>query len=303
MPSGVDPDLGAAVTFLRCDPALTRIGLASQGGSSIIVESRREQGLWTIIADPEQPGVAKSVCAVLQSLLGFELRRQGALFAHAAAVALNGRVCALLGETAQGKSSLAHLLARKLGAGHVADDLLVLRAEGQAGLRAGGWPSDISVGVSLLKACGELKLLENGTLRPPQTDLVQTTAGDAWSKENRLRLHFSPQEYETIFQVSRSRGGALGSMIVLIANQQTSGWRMERVEKPANLLRDLLEPSRHIKPVTDFWSLGRSSSTGSRLPALRRLLELPTVRLEFGAGIEKDITGIWSEIQKTCAGT
>lgn len=142
---------------------------------------------------------ARWVDWLARAYFGGRLLEEGWLLLHAAAVSFEGRVVLLGGVPGAGKSSLAHVLCRELGAAFLGDDLVFVTASVDRGVQAIGWPTRVSLPIEL---AGDL-----GGARFDSRHVSPT-----WHRERWLS---SPAEYCAAHGISRGVPGLVAAVVLL----------------------------------------------------------------------------------------
>jgi hypothetical protein len=150
---------------------------------------------------------ARWVDWLVRTFFGGALLTDGWQLLHAAAVSFDSRVVLLGGPPGAGKSSLAHLLCRELGAAFLGDDLVFATADAGRDVRAIGWPTRVSLPLELA-----------GTLEGGLLD--RRHVSPTWHRERRLA---SPAEYCATYSIARGTPGPVAAVVLLGRDDSSSG--------------------------------------------------------------------------------
>lgn len=154
---------------------------------------------------------------VVRAFFGPRLLADGWVLLHAAAVRATAdggdRALLVLAGPRGGKSTIAHRACVELGAGFMADDLVLIRPGADGCPLVIGWPTRICVPVELLDEA----MLD--ALPEPSSALVEDSA------QRRRRLVLSPPEYQRLLGVRRAEPGPVQLGGVLVVLPQARGLR------------------------------------------------------------------------------
>ncbi|WP_308296123.1 hypothetical protein [Streptomyces sp. ISL-96] len=171
--------------------------------------SEPHTGCLTIFGtDVESVAVAASRLAreVVRGLL----LRDGWTLLHASAVVIDGNAILSFGSKGAGKSTTAVLLARKSGAGLLANDRIFVRPDGSGRVQVLPWPSAAALGLGLLDALGMYDVvrerLQAGEKLHPTQDrrvteaLLEDRREPLWSPNGKeLKVQLFPDQFPDWF--------------------------------------------------------------------------------------------------------
>lgn len=257
----------------------------SAAGSTIAVGQYRPQdALATITVDRDTRSTrvlvpagathaARWVDWLVRAYFGGVLLTDGWLLLHAAAVSFGGRVVLLGGAPGAGKSSLAHVLCRELGASFLGDDLVFVAPGADRSIEAIGWPTRVSVPLELAGA-------------PDGSNLDRRHVSPTWHRERWLA---SPAEYCAAYGISREGSGRVAAVVLL-----------ERDDEGADLGL-LTADDGHLAFMTDLLGLVGPAAAERHAPDSRTVAaflgHLPVLRF----AIEHVTTGtaelIWPQLR------
>ncbi len=121
---------------------------AFQQGLSVVYEVDRASRSVTILSPERNPNARTALMRAVRELAMNHARRDGGMFLHAAAIAVEGRGLLIAGEKRAGKTTLLLHLLRETGADYVSNDRLLLPSADAATLRA--MPTIVTVRVDSL---------------------------------------------------------------------------------------------------------------------------------------------------------
>lgn len=190
------PRLALTATAYACASAVGQYGRGDEL-AEIVVD--RDERLTRVRVPAGSVQAIRWVDWLLRAYFGGALLRGGWVFLHAAAVSFDGRAVLLGGAPGVGKSSLAHLLCRDLGAAFLADDLVFIAPTVGTSVQAVGWPTRVSLPIHLAAPF-------DGAL----IDSRQVSSN--WRRERWLA---SPAEYCATYGLSRAASGRIAAVLLL----------------------------------------------------------------------------------------
>lgn len=229
----VDPeryaDIGRQVTETRHEEivyAKTPMLVAEDRDGSVRAFSPRDHLAY--ISEPHTGrltivGTAAETVAVASSRLAREvvrglLLRDGWTLLHASAVVINGNAVLSFGSKGAGKTTTALLLARKCGAGLLANDRIFVRPDETGGVQVLSWPSAAALGLGLLDALGMYdvvreRLMSGERLHPTQdarvtAALLEGRREPLWSPNGKeMKVQLFPDQFPDWFGIDLAPSG------------------------------------------------------------------------------------------------
>ena len=122
---------------------------AFQHGFRVVYEVDRASHAVTVLSPDNNPSARTALMRAVRELAMNRSRRDGGMFLHAAAIAVEGRGMLIAGEKRAGKTTLLLHLLRETGADYVSNDRLLLPSADAAALRA--MPTIVTVRVDSLQ--------------------------------------------------------------------------------------------------------------------------------------------------------
>jgi hypothetical protein len=199
------PQSGRRLVVHRSDGGVIEAtGAYREGAALVWIEADARAGRTRVLLPPDDPLSRRWPDWLARSFFGARLLSGGWLLVHASAVRVvtpaGPRAVLVVAGSGGGKSTLAYRACRELGAGLMADDLALVRAQ-PGGVQVIGWPT---------RACVPVEVLDPDLLGSLPGELVshRSAAG-----RRRSRLTLRPPEYERLLGISRAGPELLGGII------------------------------------------------------------------------------------------
>jgi hypothetical protein len=214
-------DSGMRLTILDTLEGVVRLAARYRASSGTALLTVDRPGHRTTVLIPGEDLVSRRWADwVVRAFFGPRLLADGWVLLHAAAVRVThdggDRAVVILAGPRGGKSTIAHRACAELGAGFMADDLVLLKVGDRGSAQVIGWPTRVCVPTELLDQSLFDALPDHSVAR------IEVSA------QGRRRLVLSPPDYQSLLGVTRAQPGpvALGGFLTLLpeASGRRSAW-------------------------------------------------------------------------------
>ncbi|WP_310913370.1 hypothetical protein [Lipingzhangella rawalii] len=244
---------------------LRAVGRYRPDSVPVRMEVRAGECLTRLLIPADEPQAVRWADYAARVFFASRMLADGWRMLHASAIALDGTAVLFLADQEGGKSTLAHRACVELGAGFLADDLVLISAEGMVV----GWPTRIAVPAELVRNADE-------------------TSGLMPAIGQRRRVAFTPVEHRSVSGIEYSPPVPLGALVCIQSDQSATDPLRASVlagcSRESFVVTAADVPAQHLF-VSDLVGLmggPRSGSGGEPVAGTETSWQVPAVLLTVG---------------------